>query len=229
MYGKLKISGKLIVKTGMHIGSSSAFSAIGAVDKSVVRDTATNEPMIPGSSLKGKMRTLLAKARGKSYQIPRCENDAPEVKRLFGSPGSNKDNENPKLARLHFIDAFLLNGAQLKKQNGLTEVKFENAINRITAVANPRQIERVVKGSEFGVSFIYDMEEEKEIDQDIATIIEAMKLLSLDYLGGHGTRGYGNVAFTNLQAEVVFGDVKVDIDKINQMLQEVETYGSLAL
>ena len=61
MYSKIQITGILEVVTGMHIGGSSAFSAIGAVDAPVIKDIRTNRPMIPGSSLKGKMRTLLAK------------------------------------------------------------------------------------------------------------------------------------------------------------------------
>ena len=61
MYAKIQITGDLTVKTGMHIGGNSAFAAIGAVDAPVIRDMRTNLPMIPGSSLKGKMRSLLAK------------------------------------------------------------------------------------------------------------------------------------------------------------------------
>ncbi len=60
MYAKLEITGTLEVLTGMHIGASSAFAAIGAVDLPVIRDTLSDRPMIPGSSLKGKLRTLLA-------------------------------------------------------------------------------------------------------------------------------------------------------------------------
>lgn len=52
MYGKILIRCELVVRTGLHIGGSSAFSAIGAVDSPVVRDTTTGLPIIPGSSLK---------------------------------------------------------------------------------------------------------------------------------------------------------------------------------
>ena len=62
MYGKILIRCDLIVRTGMHIGGSSAFSAIGAVDSPVVRDCYTGLPIVPGSSLKGKLRTLLARS-----------------------------------------------------------------------------------------------------------------------------------------------------------------------
>ena len=61
MYAKIRINGDIFVKTGMHIGGSSAFAAIGAVDSPIVRDVRSNLPLLPGSSLKGKMRSLLAK------------------------------------------------------------------------------------------------------------------------------------------------------------------------
>lgn len=61
MYAKIQITGTIEVKTGMHIGGSSAYAAIGAVDSTVIKDVRTGLPMIPGSSLKGKMRTLLAR------------------------------------------------------------------------------------------------------------------------------------------------------------------------
>ena len=59
MYGKILLKCDLVVLTGMHIGGSSTFSAIGAVDKPVVRDARTGLPIVPGSSLKGKPPHLL--------------------------------------------------------------------------------------------------------------------------------------------------------------------------
>ena len=84
MYAKLQIKGDIVVKTGMHIGGSSAFAAIGAVDAPIMRDAGTNLPMIPGSSLKGKMRSLLAKEYNKTLaNLP--DDDAERLIRLFGS------------------------------------------------------------------------------------------------------------------------------------------------
>lgn len=68
----------------------------------------------------------------------------------------------------------------------MTEVKFENSISRATAVANPRQIERAVRGSVFKLDLIYELEEEQEFLEDMETLAEAMKLLQYDYLGGNG-------------------------------------------
>ena len=83
MYGKIVIKCKLNVLTGMHIGGSSAFSAIGAVDSPVIRDSLTGEPMLPGSSLKGKMRTLLAKALKNHFITQPCAEDPEKLKRLL--------------------------------------------------------------------------------------------------------------------------------------------------
>ena len=88
MYAKVRISGDIEVKTGMHIGGSSAFSAIGAVDSPVILDVRSNLPMIPGSSLKGKMRSLLAKEFNTAIMEP--NDDHERLTRLFGS--AKKDN-----------------------------------------------------------------------------------------------------------------------------------------
>lgn len=229
MYGKIVIKCKLNVLTGMHIGGSSAFSAIGAVDSPVIRDSLTGEPMLPGSSLKGKMRTLLAKALKNHFITQPCAEDPEELKRLFGSAGDNNKKENPKAARLQFADAFLINADRLKERSGLTEVKFENTINRLTAIANPRQIERVVRGSEFGITLVYDMEEESELLTDFSNIAKGFKLLSMDYLGGHGSRGYGKVAFSDFQVEVREGSSPVELEALLEPLKEVENYGIFSL
>lgn len=229
MYGKILIRCRMTVLTGMHIGGSSAFSAIGAVDSPVIRDALTGQPMLPGSSLKGKMRTLLAKAIRNDYITQEWDNDPEELKRLFGSAGNARRNENPKAARLQFADAFLANAEVLKKRGGLTEVKFENNISRLTAVANPRQIERVVRGSEFAVNLVYDAEQAEQIMPDMEMIIRGLKLLSMDYLGGHGSRGYGRVAFSDFEVEVKEGDCPLDLQELLKRLKEVEEYGLFSL
>lgn len=227
MYGKLLIKCNMRVLTGMHIGGSSAFSAIGAVDSPVIRDSLTGEPMLPGSSLKGKMRTLLAKAIKNHYITQECAQDPEELKRLFGSSGGNR--ENPKTARLQFADAFLTNADVLKERGGLTEVKFENTIGRLTAVANPRQIERVARGAEFAIHLVYDMEEADVIEADFANIARGLKLLCMDYIGGHGSRGYGRVAFQNFKIVLKDGECPVDMNVLLEMLKEVEEYGVFSL
>lgn len=219
MYGKIQITGKIEVMTGMHIGGSAAFAAIGAVDANVIRDAVSRLPIIPGSSLKGKLRTLLAKQYNQSFAIA-CEKDAECIQKLFG----NSKSECMKNGRLIFSDMLLTNSEELRNgglQN-ITEIKSENSINRATAVANPRQIERVVRGSEFSLDLIYNAEKEEEIESDIKVLADGLKLLQFDYLGGSGSRGYGKVRFHDLLAKTVIGKVREDIlVSCNEMLKEV--------
>ncbi|NLG33498.1 MAG: type III-A CRISPR-associated RAMP protein Csm3 [Syntrophomonadaceae bacterium] len=229
MYGKLLIKCKMTVLSGMHIGGGSAFSAIGAVDSPVIRDSFTGQPIIPGSSLKGKMRTLLAKYKSNHYLLQDCNQDPVEIKRLFGSAGDNRRGENPKAARLQFADAFLINAELLKQRGSSTEVKFENTINRYTSIANPRQIERVVRGSEFSIRIVYDMEEADEIQADFENLATAFKLLSMDYIGGHGTRGYGKVGFSEFDIIFKGAQAPIDISLLKSKLKEVEEYGVFSL
>lgn len=217
MYGKIQITGTLEVLTGMHIGGSSAFAAIGAVDAPVIKDVRSGLPMIPGSSLKGKMRSLLAREYNQAVVKP--DDDDERLSRLFGSAKKG----NVKRSRILFSDMVLANENELRKRGlqSMTEVKFENTINRATAVANPRQIERVVRGSLFSLDLIYEAEAEREIIEDMQVLGEGMKLIQYDYLGGHGSRGYGKVRFQDISAEAVIGEISENIiEECNRILSE---------
>ena len=222
MYSKIQITGVLETKTGMHIGGSSAFSAIGAVDSPVIKDVRNGKPMVPGSSLKGKIRTLLAKKYNEAVVNP--DNDAECIRRVFGSAKKDKDNK-VHASKIIVSDMFLLNEDEIRNRGieSFTEVKFENSINRATAVANPRQIERAIKGLQFGIDMIYEVEngKEDEVIDDIKLLAEGMKMLEYDYLGGSGSRGYGKVGFQDLYAEVVVGEVADGLmDQCNKILEE---------
>lgn len=210
MYSKLLIEGTIEVVTGMHIGGNDAFSAIGAVDKPVIKDSRTQEPIIPGSSLKGKLRTLLARSLSQDIILPEPNDDDEVIRRLFGSSEAKKGEEGLRRSRLIFSDCYLINKEELLKTGGMTEVKFENGINRVTAVANPRQIERVVRGAEFGLHLVYDVHEEAELEEDFAHLRKAISLLEMDYLGGHGTRGSGRVKLKNLTVKSIDGSILAD-------------------
>lgn len=215
MYAKIQITGKLEVVTGMHIGGSSAFAAIGAVDSPVIKDSRENLPMIPGSSLKGKMRTLLAKEYNETVAA-KPDEDNGRIVRLFGSAKKG----NIKRSRIQIADMIMANADEFRQRGtqSLTEIKFENTINRLTAVANPRQIERVIRGSEFALDMIYEVEEESEIVEDLGMLAEGMKLLQYDYLGGHGSRGYGKVRFKDVQADTVVGELD---EKLQQEIDQI--------
>ena len=219
MFAKIEISGYIETVTGLHIGGSSAFSAIGAVDSPVITDIRTGQPMIPGSSLKGKMRTLLAK-RYNTVFANTPDDDAECLTELFGSSKKN----HVKTSRILFSDMFLKNMEELRHAGltGATEVKFENSISRTTALANPRQIERVVRGAVFPMQLLYEVTDgltEEKILQDFQILKEGFQLLEYDYLGGNGSRGYGRIHIKDLNVDVVVGDVEDTIlDKCQEIL-----------
>lgn len=67
--GKIIVTGSLKALTGLRIGAASSGLEIGGVDNLVIRDALTGKPYVPGSSLKGKMRSLLTKGLGKRIQV----------------------------------------------------------------------------------------------------------------------------------------------------------------
>ena len=212
MFAKILIKGELETVTGLHIGTGGAYSAIGAADSPVIRDVITGDPMIPGSSLKGKLRSLLARKYNDSIRNP--DEDCKEIKELFGAMKSP--------SRLIFSDMYMTE--ESKKQlasagiNTPTEIKFENTINRLSAIANPRQIERVIRSCRFEMDIIYDAKDISEAESDIKLLCDGMKLIQYDYLGGHGSRGYGKVRFTDLSAQVVSGD---DSDELDLLISRI--------
>ena len=219
MYGKLLIRCELVVKTGMHIGGSNAFSAIGAVDSPVVRDPYTGLPIVPGSSLKGKLRTLLARSVSRDIEnMPEHDKDPEVIRRLFGSA-------NPVMrSRLQFADCFLSNAEDMKRV-GVTEVKAENTINRRTSRAMPRQIERVSAGARFEVRIVYEVINPAQVEEDLQNLARGMKLLQLDYLGGHGSRGSGRVSFQNISLTPYPEDGNgINLEQMGCLFREVEDY-----
>ena len=219
MFAKVEITGTLVIKTGLHIGGNGAFAAIGAVDSPVIRDVISDDPIIPGSSLKGKMRTLLAKMYNENV-VAKPDEDAECLTALFGS--SKKGNV--RVGRLLFSDMFLQNKAQLRQQNiyRATEVKFENTINRSTAVANPRQLERVIRGAEFGLDLLYEYKDDATMLQDFEILRNGFRLLQYDYLGGSGSRGYGKVTFQDLAVDTVVGEVDEEVvSRCEALLAEI--------
>lgn len=217
-YTKIKIEGTIEVKTGLHIGGDASFSAIGAIDSPVVRDPRSKLPVIPGSTLKGKLRSLLAREMG---TIPDkgdkgFNNDCAEITRLFGSSakGSDAAGTGMQMSRLQFCDCFLENKEELPQ---IFESKFENTIDRLTSVANPRQIERVIRGAKFKLEIMYNVEDRSQIEEDFKNLRTALHLLENDYLGGGGTRGNGRVKFQDLKGAAVTGDLSVPIPDLESL------------
>ncbi len=204
--GKVVFTGIITVETGLHIGAGSDFAPIGAVDSPFVRDTLTHAPIIPGSSLKGKIRTLLAKKTAQGYILNPIEKDNAVIARLFGMAAKDK----VQTARLQFYDLFMTQESKelfssLDTDTYMGEVKYENTINRLSGAAMPRQIERVPAGVQFDFKLVYNVEtdDQAEIEEDIRTLKEGLDLLTYDYLGGHGSRGYGRIAISEIKPNVI--------------------------
>ena len=76
--GKVILKARIIAKTGLHIGGSKSGIEIGGVDNPVIKDH-EGKPYIPGSSIKGKMRTLVEKAEGLAINDKRVWQKLDEV------------------------------------------------------------------------------------------------------------------------------------------------------
>jgi len=213
LYGRVFVRGKIKAITGLHIGGSPAALAIGALDNPVIRDALTGRPYIPGSSLRGKMRSLWEKMTGvpqnspigKGVKIHICEKRANyercPVCQIYGVPGQL---EASFPTRLVVRDAFLSDESEqdlrerARTDQPYSEVKWEAAIDRVTSAATPRQIERVPAGTSFdGMEIVFSVYEEGDLARFV-TVLEAMQLLQDDYLGGLGSRGSGKVIFEGL-------------------------------
>lgn len=216
--GKYLICATLKTITGLHIGGSTTGLEIGGVDNPVIKDPVTDQPYIPGSSLKGKLRSLLEwrfgliKADEKGDFKPYHCDDLKEnqkslvLARLFG-PNSNETSTRTAAGptRLTVRDSFLKNASELESRLGddtYTEVKTENALDRVTSAPNPRPIERVPKGAEFEVNMVldvYKMSPELQTSVLLKELLVALSMLEHSSLGGGGSRGSGQVKFEEIQ------------------------------
>lgn len=216
---KIRIKGKIKALTGLHIGGSNIGLNIGGIDNTVIRDSFSGQPYIPGSSLKGKMRTLLEKANGLfqrgnmgrdiknvPYTQPNPNNvDGICVVKIFGTTPEDWEKamktEEP-------VTRLIVRDCKLSKQSAakigklkstdmpFTELKTEVVIDRITSAAMPRQYERVPAGAVFNMELILNVFHDENEQDFLKKIFESLLLLQNDYLGGKGTRGSGAVSIS---------------------------------
>ena len=222
LLGKLFLEGFIETKTGLHIGGATTGVEIGGVDTIVIRDTLTKLPYIPGSSLKGKMRSLLEKFQKKEQNksvrdisIHECKSaegyEKCDVCKIFGIASEVGYTGMP--TRIVVRDAMLTDKSKddlgkIETDLPFTEVKWEAVIDRVTSKAMPRQIERVPAGVKFRFSVGYNIFEEED-KPVFKSVLQALELLEQDYLGGQGTRGYGQIEFTDLK---LFWNTKQDYE-----------------
>lgn len=193
---KIKINTTIELLTGLHIGGSSDNVEIGGIDNPVIKiATKDNQPYIPGSSLKGKMRCLLEQIEGSS-KVGGCT----KINNLFGF------SQNNQPSKLIVRDAMLqaVSVEKLRKCDNLdmpyTEGKWENVIDRIKGTAeHPRQTERIPAGVSFDVEFVINVWDDDNVEDLLELLQKGINTLENDYLGGSGSRGYGQIKFGELK------------------------------
>jgi CRISPR-associated protein Csm3 len=197
----------VICKSGLRIGGSKDNIGIGDMDNPIIRHPITQHPYIPGSSLKGKLRSLSEYRENKvpsSGQPHGCKEAGCMVCCVFGPHKTTEHQHGP--SRLIVRDALLntesakwLTEAQTQGFNA-TEIKSENWIDRNTGVAGRgglRTQERVPAGTKFDLVMsvrIFEGDDESTI---IGFIRQTLEMLPKDTLGSSGTRGYGWVELQN--------------------------------
>ena len=193
---KIKINTTIELLTGLHIGGSGDNVEIGGIDNPVIKlATKDNQPYIPGSSLKGKMRCLLEQIAG-SAEVGGNE----KINNLFGFSKTNQPS------KLIVRDAMLTEASaeELRKCENLdmpyTEGKWENVIDRVKGTAeHPRQTERIPAGVSFDVEFVINVWEDDNAEDLLNLLKKGINALENDYLGGSGSRGYGQIKFGELK------------------------------
>jgi CRISPR-associated protein Csm3 len=220
LIGIKEIKGKIVLKSGLHIGAGDTEMKIGGTDNPVIKHPHTLEPYIPGSSLKGKVRSLLEMRSGLMGQTKgeplsmsdlrglagKQKSDCESILKLFGSSGAGVEEADVLgPSRLSFADC-PLDREWLKdafdNNLPLTEIKSENTINRIEGTArNPRFTERVPADAEFSFAVTFkQMEDDDDLE---GVLLEGLKLLEMDSIGGSGSRGYGKIAFEFSNTEIM--------------------------
>ncbi|NVM21955.1 MAG: type III-A CRISPR-associated RAMP protein Csm3 [Desulfobacterales bacterium] len=230
-----EIKGKIVLKSGLHIGAGDTEMHIGGIDNTVVRHPHTQEPYIPGSSIKGKVRSLLemksglmpktggAPLQAKHLDLEDLEDEQRteclKILKIFGSSGADAEKiaEFVGPTRVSFADCFLNEESRERVREErlpLFEIKSETAIDRISGTAkygSLRFVERVPAGTEFDFAVCLKMlgEEDEELFE---YFLLGLKLLKMDALGGSGSRGYGKIEF-------VFDD-----EDINKKFENIEPF-----
>ena len=200
-------------ETGLQIQAGNISFDIGGIDNPVIKNPITDEPYIPGSSLKGKMRSLLEWEEAPDVLIQnggKVLNDPKyDVCKLFGVSPNNLKEESDKVQEKILVSRAIVRDAYLTEEskqmlqsqlgeNIFTEIKAENNINRLTSKASPRFFERVPKGAEFKGEIVltqYTEEDKRLLD----LLLKGMGLLQDNYLGGSGSRGAGKIKFKDVK------------------------------
>lgn len=208
-----KLTGTITVVTGLHIGAGKDSLEIGGLDQPIIKNPLTREPYIPGSSIKGKMRSLLEISRFSSLRPQTrkfiadgkpcaCAEAGCPACTIFGTSAAEKGNDLGP-TRLIVRDAVLTDLWRQKFQRNelAMEVKYENVIHRVKGVAeHPRPLERVPAGVAFSFDLSFKVFQGDD-PQLIEEVYRGLRLIELDALGGCSSRGSGQVRFDDLACD----------------------------
>jgi len=226
-----EITGRVVLKSGLHIGAGDTEMKIGGTDNPVIKHPHTLEPYIPGSSMKGKVRSLLEMRSGLMVKtIPQGspvslktliglegkeKDECEKILKLFGTSGADAvDNSFLGPTRVSFADCPLddrWKEKALQNHTPYSEVKAETSIDRISGTAAPgslRFTERVPSDTEFRLCITLKLMEGDEALEDF--LLQGLKLLQMDSLGGSGSRGYGRIV------------LEFDDDQIGEAFAQIE-------
>jgi CRISPR-associated protein Csm3 len=249
LYGRIFINAQIEAVTGLHIGGSSVGLEIGGLDKAVIRNPLTNRPYIPGSSLRGKMRSQTEKVLGlkqnnKIGQVTIHTCKKPEeynadggcpVCHVFGVPGE-VEATGPTLLVVRDVALTDASAAAIEKAKPdlpYAELKTEVAIDRVTSAATPRTLERVPAGAVFGpAELVFSVYAQADYAR-LRYVLEALQLVEDDYLGGAGSRGSGKVKFTHIEVtsrardtyskKEIFGEF-ASVQELTQAFDKLKTW-----
>jgi len=218
LFGRVIITANIEAVTGLHIGGSSTGLEIGGLDKAVIRNPRNNQPYIPGSSLRGKMRSQTEKVLGLPQNNPIgqatihvCREESEYKKNggcpvchVFGVP-AEIGYSGPTRLVVRDVSLTPTSVEELDKIGSdlrFSELKTEVAIDRVTSAAVPRTMERVPAGAVFGpAELVFGVYEKADYGR-LKTVIQALQLVEDDYVGGAGSRGSGKVKFHAIKVAV---------------------------
>ncbi len=215
LYGRILLQTTIEVVTGLHVGAVTSSYGVSGIDLPIVRDPISGRPYLPGSSLRGKMRAQMEKLLGLplnwparapvQFHVPQTkdEYEASPIGRVFGVPGTRSYSIDAP-TRLVVRDAFLSTTSQQALERARTdlpysELKAEVSIDRVTAEALPRQIERLPAGAQLGPAELVFSVYQAGDAADFGWVVRGLRLVEDDYLGGHGSRGSGKVRFRDFR------------------------------
>lgn len=205
----LKYEGEMELLSGLAIKGSNNDLNIGGADSEVIKNPITKMPYVPGSSLKGKMRSLLELKYGKTGNDKRsgegstpckCGKKDCYVCKIFGAhmnPGAESAPTRIIIRDSSLTEESIAIIRDLPLESGnFIEEKSENIINRNNGIAgSPRIMERVPAGMKFGINIVLQIFEGDDELEMKKWVDEALRLIEDSYLGGSGSRGYGHVEF----------------------------------